>query len=240
MKKIYLLFLVVWVSFTSCSQLSPTLVKSKYTADQVLRKLEFTQPYTVTTSTPVTFGEKIVSGDFNTENYQHTPWADATKGREFIIVEYADPKQKTEWGYLYQVYLWKDCILPFFVNRGDGMGLTLRYNGISQACYRVNYSPDLYRYNYPTLVEPNQILNFVFMEKEWVVRKDKMKVQSYVFNADESNGVELIARTEEPCKGSILITFSIKIVADDAWIAIDKTVNSYKVNCNEVCYTVME
>lgn len=73
MKKIYPLFFCVWIVFTSCSQLSPTLVKSKYTADEVLRKLEFTQPYTVTTSTPVTFGEKIVTGDFKVSDYKDTP-----------------------------------------------------------------------------------------------------------------------------------------------------------------------
>lgn len=233
MKKTYPLFFCIWIAFTSCSQLSPTLVKSKYIADEVLRKLEFTQPYAVTTSTPVTFGEKIVTGDFKASDYKDTPWSDAKKGREFVVVEYADPKQKTEWGYLYQVYLWKDRILPFYVNRGDGMGLNLHYQQESQPYYRVNYPRDLYRFSFPTLVEPNQILNLAFMEKEWIVRKDKIKISSYVFNADESNGVELIARTEEPCRGNILITYTIKVIADDAWIAIDKTINSHKINCSE-------
>ncbi|MGS4345551.1 hypothetical protein ACKUSY_08150 [Myroides odoratus] len=231
MNKFYPLFFCVLLTLVSCSKLSPVLVKSKYTADEVLRKLEFTEPYTVTDRTPVTFGEKIVSGDFNTANYQHTPWADATKGREFIIVEYADPKQETEWGYLYQVYLWKDRILPFFVNRGDGMGLTLRYNGTSQACYRVNYSRDLYGFNYPTLVEPNQILHLMYLKKERVVNKQRVQVTSYVFKPDESRGVELVSKTEEPCKGDILITYEFKIIADDAWIAVDKVKESYRLSC---------
>ncbi|WP_233266297.1 hypothetical protein [Myroides fluvii] len=115
MKKIYPLFLLVWISCISCSQLSPTLVKSKYTADEILRKLEFTQLYTVHDSTPVTFGEKIVNSAVNKEKFIDTPWEGAITGREFVIVEYTDPKQKTEWGYLYQVYLWKDRFLLFLL-----------------------------------------------------------------------------------------------------------------------------
>ena len=234
MKNIDPLFLFVWISCISCSQLSPALVKSKYTADEILRKLEFTQVYTVQDSTPVTFGEKVVSNAVNKEKFKDTPWEGATAGREFVIVEYTDPKQKTEWGYLYQVYLWKDRFLPFFVNRGDGMGLNLSYNGQSQPYYRVNYSRDVHLFKYPTLVKPNQILCLMYLKKEEVVSKDKVDVVSYDFKAEESKGVELIDRTEEPYKGSIRITYTIKIVADDAWIVVNQMKASYRYNCNVI------
>lgn len=221
------------MSFSSCSQLSPTLVKSKYTADEVLQKLEFTQPYSVTDQTPVTFGEKVVTNAINKEKFSNTPWEGAINGREFIIVEYTDPKQKTEWNYLYQVYLWKDHLLPFFVNRGDGMGLNLKYNGTSQPYYRVNYSRDLYVFKYPTLVEPNKILELSYVERKRIVRKNRMKVTSYTFRPEESKGVALMAMTKEPLRGDSLITYKIKVIEDDAWIVIEKKQEKYDINTRE-------
>ncbi len=226
--------LAVMTALSACSQLSPSLVKSKYTTDEVLRKLTFTQPYIVQDSTPVTFSEKKVSSVVNKEKFNNTPWEGATTGREFVIVEYTDPKQKTEFGYLYQVYLWRDCYLPFFVNRGDGMGQHLKYNGTSQPYYRVNYSRDIHVFKYPTLVEPNQVLDLMYLRRENVVSNDKVNVDTYEFKADQSRGVELITMKEEPCRGNIRITYTIKVIADDAWIVVDHVKKSVRYNCKEL------
>ena len=161
--------------------------------------------------------------DFTGIEYAKTPWYGATEGKEFIVVEYADPEQQTEWGYLYQVYFWKDHTLPFFVNRGDGMGLNLKYNSESQPYYRVHYATDLQIFKYPSLVEPNEILTLQYLESEWVDSSDWVTVTSYVFRPEKSKGVEPISRTEEPLNGNILITYKIKVIADDAWIIIEKT-----------------
>ncbi|MGG5507507.1 MULTISPECIES: hypothetical protein [unclassified Myroides] len=221
----------VLIALSACSQLSPSLVKSKYTADEVLRKLAFTQPYVVKDSTPVIFSEKKVSSTVNKEKFVDTPWEGATTGREFVIIEYTDPKQKTELGYLYQVYLWRDYYLPFFVNQGDGGGQHLKYNGSTQPYYRVNYSSDLHVFKYPILVEPNQVLHLMYLRREKVVSQKKVKIDTYEFRAEESRGVELIDKKEEPCNGSIRITYTIKVIADDAWIVVDhvKKVNTIDV-----------
>lgn len=230
MKKIYLLVLLALMHFTSFSQPNSIYVKSKYLADEIIRKLEFTQPYTVTDRTPVTFVEKGSTKDLTGHEYIDSPWYGATEGKEFIVVEYADPEQQTEWGYLYQVYFWKDHTLPFFVNRGDGMGLNLKYNGTSQPYYRVHYSTDLQIFKNPSLVEPNQILTLQYLESEWVDHSDWVTVTSYEFRPNQSRGVELISRTEESLRGNILITYKIKVVADDAWVIIEKTQDGYDLN----------
>ncbi|MGG5575874.1 hypothetical protein ACPDHL_00830 [Myroides sp. C15-4] len=230
MKKIELLILSLLVSVVSFSQPNSIYVKTKYLADEVIKKLEFTQPYTVTDRTPVTFVEKESIKDFTGSEYAKTPWYGATAGKEFIVVEYADPNQQTEWGYLYQVYFWKDHTLPFFVNRGDGMGLNLKYNGTSQPYFRVHYATDLQIFKYPSLVEPNQELTLQYLESEWVDASDWVTVTSYEFRPDKSRGVELISRTEEPLRGNILITYKIKVIADDAWVIIEKTQDGYDLN----------
>lgn len=227
MKKIYLLVLLALMHFTSFSQPNSIYVKAKYLADEVIRKLEFTQPYTVTDRTPVTFVEKSTTKDLTGHEYIDSPWYGATEGKEFIVVEYADPEQQTEWGYLYQVYFWKDHTLPFFVNRGDGMGLNLKYNETFQPYYRVHYSTDIQIFKNPSLVEPNQIVTLKYIESEWVDHSDWVTVTSYVFRANKSKGVELISMTEEPFHGNVLITYKIKVVADDAWIIIEKTQDGY-------------
>lgn len=230
MKRIYLLILSLLVSLTSFSQPNNIYVKAKHIADEVIKKLEFTQPYTVTDRTPVTFVEKGSTKDFTGIEDANTPWYGATAGKEFIVVEYADPTQQTEWGYLYQVYLWKDHTLPFMVNRGDGMGLNLRYNGKSQPYYRVHYATDIQIFKNPSLVEPNQILTLQYLESEWVDHSDWVTVTSYIFRPNKSKGVELISMTEEPFRGNILITYKIKVVADDAWVIIEKTQDGYDLN----------
>lgn len=230
MKKVYVLFLILLTSLSSVSQPNSIHVKAKHLADEVIKKLEFTQPYTVTNNTPVSFVEKTATSDLSEDEYVDTPWYGATEGKEFIVVEYADPNQKTEWGYLYQVYFWKDHTLPFMINRGDGMGLNLRYDGNLQPFYRVHYATDLQIFRYPSLVEPNEILELSYIESEWVDASDWVTVTSYEFRPNESRGVELISRTEEPLRGNILITYKIKVIADDAWVIIEKTQDGYDLN----------
>lgn len=230
MKKIELLIFSLLVSVATFSQPNSIHVKAKYLADEVIKKLAFTQPYDVTDSTPVSIVEQTTTGDVGSSENINSPWYGSTEGKEFIVVEYSDPNQTTDWGYLYQVYFWKDHTLPFFVNRGDGMGLNLKYNGNSQPYYRVHYSTDLQIFKYPSLVDPNQILELSYIESEWVDSSDWVTVTSYAFRANESRGVELISRTEEPFRGNILITYKIKVIADDAWIIIDKTVDGYDLN----------
>lgn len=230
MKKIELLILFLLVSVGGFSQPNSIYVKAKYLADEVIKKLEFTQPYTVTDRTPVTFVEKTATSGVSENEYIDTPWDGSTAGKEFIVVEYADPNQETEWGYLYQVYFWKDHTLPFMVNRGDGMGLNLKYNGTSQPYYRVHYATDLQIFKYPSLVEPNQELTLQYLESEWIDASDWVTVTSYEFRPDKSRGVELISRTEESLRGNILITYKIKVIADDAWVIIEKTQDGYELN----------
>ena len=64
MRNVYLLILFFLYSVVSYSQPNSIYVKVKYLADEVIHKLEFTQPYTVTDRTPVTFVEKRLNKRF--------------------------------------------------------------------------------------------------------------------------------------------------------------------------------
>lgn len=124
MKSTYLCIILFLTALTSYSQSLDSCYKK--TADELIHTLKFTKENKITDETPAVLSVKKTISDAKDEKHSNSPWFGSTKGQEYVLVEYTSETEKTEWGFLYQVYLWKDSCTPFFIVRGDGIGLNLR------------------------------------------------------------------------------------------------------------------